>query len=562
MPPVQLIDVAAGELPRDRWAPDGAGPGTEPEPLSASVADFLTQRFGRPPHPAPITSTRSQEGTGPTRLTPDDLEAFARAFGSSVDAQAVVSTEPLVRSARATGMSYLDLLARRTGSMPTAPDAVALPRNHHDVMRVLQVCSERSVAVVPFGGGTSVVGGVTADLGGRPFVSLDTSRMNRLLSVNAVDMTATVGPGITGGELERLLGARGLRWGHVPQSWERASVGGYLATRSSGQASAGYGRSTATAIGLRVATPAGEVVLGRAPDSAAGPDLRQLFLGSEGTLGVITEATLSLRPAPEVRRYEALLLPDFQTGLDAVRHIVQARISPDVLRLSDPDETQASLQMSGPSGTARAVFDRYLELRGVDTGCLLILGWEDSRAQVRRRREAVRDALKGTGATSLGQRVGRSWEHGRFSGPRLRDTLMGYGYLVETLETATSWSDLPRLREVIAEALRASLTQHAAPFVMSHVSHTYPAGASLYVTVLAPATSEDPAGQWREAKSHVTDALMAHGATLTHHHAVGRDHAPWYSQEVGPLGVRALAAVKEAVDPEWILNPGVLIERP
>lgn len=560
MPPVPLIDVSAGELPRDRWAADGASTAGEPEPLSASVRGFLTERFAQPPQPAP--ASLDDRIPGPTRLDPDVLDAFARAFGSSAAARAVLSTDPRARAARATGMSYLDLLARRTGELPIAPDAVALPRDHQDVMTVLRVCSKHSIAVVPFGGGTSVVGGVTADLAERPFVSLDTSRMNRLLAVDATDMTATVGPGITGGELERLLAARGVRWGHVPQSWERASVGGYLATRSSGQASAGYGRSTATAIGLRVASPAGEVVLGRAPDSAAGPDLKQLFLGSEGALGVITEATLSVRPAPEVRRYEAVLLPDFQTGLDAVRHIVQARISPDVLRLSDADETQASLRMSGPSGTARTVFDKYLELRGVDEGCLLILGWEDSRAQVGRRRDAVRDALKGTGATSLGQRVGRSWEHGRFSGPRLRDTLMGYGYLVETLETATSWSALPRLREVIAEALRASLTRDVAPFVMSHVSHTYPAGASLYVTVLAPIDSDDPAGQWREAKAHVTEALMAQGATLTHHHAVGRDHAPWYPQEVGPLGVRVLAAVKETVDPAWILNPGVLIERP
>ncbi|MFC0198287.1 FAD-binding oxidoreductase, partial [Microbacterium arthrosphaerae] len=418
---------------------------------------------------------------------------------------------------------------------------------HAEVAAVLRVCDERSIAVVPFGGGTSVVGGVDPARGGhRAVIALDLARTAALLHLDAESMLATFGAGTTGPQAEELLGARGLTLGHFPQSFEYASLGGYAATRSSGQASRGYGRFDDLVHALRVATPAGDLQLGRSPASAAGPDLRQLLLGSEGAFGVITEVTVRVRALPAATAYRAWSFPDFATATAAFREATQRGIRPTVLRLSDETETRVNAAMGGHLTRMR--------------GCLAIATFEGASSV---EAEATRDALDAVflahGATSRGEDPARSWERGRFASPALRDTLMDAGVLAETLETATTWANLPGLKRAVTAALTEALTAAGTkPIVLCHISHVYPAGASLYFTVVAALTA-DPQGQWASAKDAASRAIGDAGGTITHHHAVGRDHLPYLEAEIGALGMDVLRAVKSVLDPRGIMNPGALV---
>ena len=444
---------------------------------------------------------------------------------------------------RCRGKSYLDLLAQRAGACEDAPDAVVAPADHEQVLAVLQVCAEAGVAVVPFGGGTSVVGGLEPLRG--PFealVSLDLGRMDRVLAVDARSLTAVLEPGLRLPEADRALGAHGLTLGHVPQSYEWASVGGCVATRSSGQASTGRGRIDDNLVAVRCATPLGELSTRDAPASAAGPALRQLVAGSEGVLGVITAVTLRVHPQPEASRYEGWLVPGFEAGCEALRALEQAGAAPDVVRLSDEDETRHTLAFARrrrrrPPRGRRSLPD---DLR---------LGGRGAGHRPPSRRGGARAA--GAGARYATQRPGQLWARSRFAGPHLRDHLLDRGVMVETLETATSWSRLGALHAAVRAALPGM-------HVGCHVSHLYPTGASLYFTVFAR-RSADPAAQWRAAKAAATDAIVAAGGTITHHHAVGRDHAPWMAAEAGELGVGVLRALKDRCDPAGIMNPGKLL---
>ena len=459
------------------------------------------------------------------------------------------------------GSSLTDLVHQRDGNLSRIPDAVLRPASHDEVLAILRVCREYGIAVVPFGGGTSVVGGVTAEAGVHDcVVAVALDRIADLLDIDRVSLTATVQPGMTGPTLERLLAARGLMWGHLPQSWERATIGGYVATRSAGQASTGYGRSNELVESVVLATPRGTVRLGRAPSSAAGPDLRELFIGSEGVLGIITSVTLRVRPQPNYSRYEGLMFPDYASGVAAFRALAQADLTGTVMRLSDRTETRSTLAMSGPQGRAGQALNKYLGLRGVADGCLGILAWEGfSPSATKARRRAAWVALRAHGAVPLGARVGASWRKHRFDGPYLRDVLLDAGYIAETLETAGDWSTLTQLHDAVRDALVTSLaTAEHEPLVLSHVSHVYGPGASLYFTVVARAET-DRAAQWAVGKNAACDAIMANGGTITHHHAIGTDHRPWMEQEVGEVGQDVLQAVKDLVDPTGILNPGKLL---
>ncbi|MGH3743622.1 MAG: FAD-binding oxidoreductase, partial [Mycobacteriales bacterium] len=459
---------------------------------------------------------------------------------------AEVRTDDEARVVRAGGKSYLDLLRARAGDTSHAPDAVVLPADENEVAAVLAACAAHRVAVVPFGGGTSVVGGVDP-VPLEAVVSLDLRRMDALLHVDETSLTATFQPGVRGPDAEALLRPYGLHLGHLPQSFEQATIGGFVATRSAGQASTGHGRIDDMVVALTLVTPAGTLRLGRGAKSAAGPDLRALVVGSEGVFGVITEVTLRVRRLPTETRYEGYLVRGFAAGRDLLRSLEQEGLAPDVARLSDPDETAVQLTLAG-GGAKGALTKAYVRARAGREACLLILGWED---RVAARRAMAKPAL--ARAVSLGQGAGRTWLHGRYDGPYLRDDLMDAGVLVETLETSASWSDLDRVHADVRAALTRSLGRCV---VMCHVSHLYPHGASLYFTVLAKATGAD---QWRRAKVAAGDAIVAAGATITHHHAVGADHRPWMGDEVGDLGLAVLRAVKATLDPDGICNPGTLL---
>ena len=531
--------------------------GTPPRPveLSGAAEQFLTGTLG---DPAPRPSRPAADlAVPPSRLKSDALAALARLVGSEA-----VSTAAGDRVGHSAGCSLTDYLHLRQADLdPRAiPDAVVRPASHDQVRDVLALCANQGILVVPFGGGTSVVGGVTAATD-QARIALGFDQMADVIGIDDDSMMVTVQPGITGPVLERILQSRGLTLGHLPQSWERATIGGYAATRSAGQASSGYGRSDEMIEALRVATPMGELTLGRGPKSAAGPDLRQLFIGSEGAFGVITEVTLRVRHQPTITRYEGVMFPSYEAGVAAFRDLAQHRVTSDVMRLSDTAETAATLAMSGPKGRTGDLFDRYLSLRNVDGGCMAIMGWEGySRRFVSARRSAAWSVMKDHRPVTLGPTVGNSWRKHRYDGPYLRDVLLDRGFIVETLETATHWSSIHRLREGVADALSAALRTADGhdPYVMSHISHVYETGGSLYFTVITP-SQDDPVAQWAKAKTAAMDAIAAAGATITHHHAVGRDHAPWLEAEIGLEGVRLLRGIKGLVDPQGVLNPGVLV---
>ena len=422
---------------------------------------------------------------------------------------------------------------------------------HDDVAAVLAWAVEHYVAVVPFGGGTCVTGGLAARRDGfAGLVSLDLVRMKRLVSVDHESMTAVLEPGLRGPEAEALLAAEGVLLGHYPQSFEFATIGGFAATRSSGQSSAGYGRFDALVVGLRVATPRGEVRLGSAPANAAGPDLRQLFLGSEGAFGVITEVTVRVRTLPEEKVYEGWRWASFADGADAMRTLAQAGMLPTVLRLSDEAETAINLARPQEVGQSE------IGSESAGGNCLMITGYEGTPSAVEARRADVTALLSGLGGTPVGEAAGEAWAHGRFNAPYLRDSMLDVGVLVETLETATFWSN----REALYSGVKAALEQTLGKgtLVLCHISHVYETGCSLYFTV-ATKESADPLPQWLAAKAAANDAIVAAGATITHHHAVGTDHKLWLVHEIGELGVSVLRAVKADLDPTGVLNPGVLI---
>jgi alkyldihydroxyacetonephosphate synthase len=522
----------------DAWGDPGAA-----KPLSDGIRSLLTAALG-----IDTTSTielRSEQ----VRLRPSALSADDRAALSALVGADHCRTADRDRLLRAGGKSTLDLLRRKDTGEQDAPDAILLPGDEEQIAQILTYCSEHRIAVVPFGGGTSVVGGldpVRAEFS--VVVSLDLRRLNRLVTLDKESGEAELEAGVTGPQAEEMLGAQGFSLGHFPQSFQFATIGGFAATRSSGQNSAGYSRFDDMVRGLRVITPAGVLDLGRAPASAAGPDLRQLIVGSEGTFGVITRVRVRVHPIPEATRYEAWSFPDFATGAAALRAVTQTGTGPTVIRLSDEVETGINL------ATTEAIGEQ-----GGTGGCLAITVFEGTTAHTESRHAETHTVLAAHGGTSLGDAPARAWEHGRFGAPYLRDSLLSAGALCETLETATTWSNVPALKAAVTEALTAALKlSGTAALVMCHISHVYPTGASLYFTVVA-AQRGNPIEQWRAAKTAASEAMVRCGATITHHHAVGTDHKPWMTAEVGELGVRVLRAVKDVLDPTGILNPGKLI---
>jgi alkyldihydroxyacetonephosphate synthase len=491
---------------------------------------------------------RAAVDPGDATLPDRSLAADVRAALEHAVGADHVTSDAAARVAHTRGWSTPDLLKLRAGNASDAPDAVVFPGTHDEVVHVLEICTEYRVAVVPFAGGTSVVGGlVAARTGFTGVIALDVRHLDAMTDLDEESRIVTLGAGLRGTGAEALLNDAGYTLGHFPQSYEGASIGGYAAARSAGQSSAGYGRFDEMVVGLVLATPRGTVRLGTAPMSAAGPDLRQLVLGSEGSLGVITSVTVRVRPKPAVRIYDGWRFESFDQGAAALRRLVQDGPEPTVLRLSDEAETAVNLA------------DPEAVLGSGPGGCLAIAGYEGTDADVAARREACTAMLTDAGGESMGTAPGEAWRTGRYRAPYLRDPLLDAGALVETLETATFWSNIPALKTAVTTALTESLTGQGTPaVVLCHISHVYETGASLYFTVLC-AQAADPIGQWHAAKQAANAAIRAAGATITHHHGVGTDHRETYQQEIGPLAVNMLRAAKAAVDPAGVLNPGVLI---
>ncbi|HVR04431.1 MAG TPA: FAD-binding oxidoreductase [Solirubrobacteraceae bacterium] len=546
--------MASGEgvAPMRWW---GWGDPGHPPGLPAHALAFLRETVGVAPRSCPPVALAHVQLPSPS------LPAGALAELRSLLGEEAVRETHAERVGHAAGRGYPDLVRLRAGTPKGAPDAVVYPSDARRLRALLELCGRRSLALVPFGGGTSVVGGVAPLRGAHAGVlSLDMRRLDALVELDRESRIATVQAGMRAPALERLLGAQGLTLGHFPQSYEHVSLGGCAATRSAGQASTGYGRFEQLVLGLRLAAPAGELELPALPASAAGPQLRELALGSEGMLGVIHELALRVRPAPTYRRYEGVFFTDFASGTQALRALAQERLAPAVTRLSDEQETRMSLALAGGGGLKGRLGRAYLGARGYGGGCLAILGFEGAAVDVEGRRARALALVRAHGGLPVGRSPGEAWRAQRFVAPYLRDDLLTHGVLVETLETATRWSRLGELYREVGRAIAGALEKQGTPgLVMCHVSHVYETGASLYFTFLARQREGHELEQWQAVKRAAGDAIAAHGGTITHHHAVGCAHTPWLEREIGESGVQALRALKAELDPTGIMNPGKLL---
>lgn len=514
-----------------RWSGWGAT-GYKPvlsEPFRLLAEDVL----GSEAVPVATVSLASVEVARSQLIYGAERNALEGAVGSSN-----VRDDHHTRVAHTYGRSTADLLRLRRGDALAAPDAVVFPGSHAETVAVLKVCAATGIAVVPYGGGTSAVGGLEPLRGEcSSLISLDVRRLDEVVAVDELSLTATLEAGLRGPEAEFLLGQRGLILGHYPLSFPFATIGGFAATRSAGQASAGYGRFDAMVIALKVATPGGSIEVGRAASSAAGPDLRQVFLGSEGVLGVITEVKLRVARRPAARQYDGWAFPDFASGQTALRQLAQTGVGPTLVRLSDELETSLSNELP--------------------TGSLLIIGFEGTQPSVECRRSLALDVVLACGARPL-IGAGERWLGRRYGGPHSRDALLDVGVMTETIETATSWSDLLPLYHAVKRALVNALGPSGKPTVWCHTSHIYSSGACLCFTAAAP-VGDDPLPRWRLANDAARAVIAEHGASLSHHRGVGLDNAAWMATEIGHPGLGILRSLKRQLDPSGVLNPGKLV---
>jgi alkyldihydroxyacetonephosphate synthase len=531
-----------------RW--NGWGAEGSSAALSGEALRLLELEVGRPEENLPPDATLG--------------EVVASVPSSRLPASDRLSHDPEDRVRHARGQSLPDWVALRSGRLRLVPDAVGHPASDDDVAALLTLATTNGAMVIPYGGGTSVVGGVTpATDDDRPVLTLALDRLGGLLDLDERSGLATFGPGTAGPDLEAALAPRGLTLGHFPQSFERSTLGGWIAARSVGQQSIGFGRIEALFAGGRVVAPAGTLELPRNPASAAGPDLRQLVLGSEGRLGVITRATVRAVPKPDREAFPAWFLPDWPSAVDAARDVARTRLPLSMLRVSTPLETQSVLAMAGRS-RGGDLLARYLRLRGLGPErSLVIVGASGLERFVEGAVRETGTILRRHGGVAVGGSIGRRWIATRFRSAELRDTLWDAGYALDTLETAVDWTRLPDLAAAVGRALRHGLDDSGERVhAFSHLSHVYPDGSSLYATYVfrRSADPDETLEQWRRLKRGASEAIVAGGGTISHQHGVGRDHLPYLEAEKGELGMAALADIARRFDPNGIMNPGVLVE--
>jgi alkyldihydroxyacetonephosphate synthase len=524
--------VTFGTYPVWGWATDPAEQPTvsDLEALRPLVTDHLGMAAQAPEQPAPLPELPADRVSG--RL-PASLVAISTA-------------DPLDRARHALGRSYVDLVRGVRGQLDHVPDAVLRPADESQVTAALDWCSSARVAVVPYGGGTSVVGGVEPDVGDgwTGVVSLDLANLAGVVEVDPLSRAARVRAGTPGPRLEDELRPHGLTARFFPQSFERSTVGGWVVTRAAGHFSTRLTHIDDLVESVRAVTPTGLWESRRLPGSGAGPSPDRMLLGSEGSLGIVTEAWLRVQPRPQHRWSATLAAPDLTTGAVAVRALLHAGLLPATCRLIDAAESATT----GTLATGEAA---------------LVLGFESYGAPLDDGADAlalcVDAGLRVVEAGARGE-AGESWRSSFVRAPYIREQLVLLGLLVETFETAVTWDRFDEFVADVTAAAEAAVREVCGSGrVTCRLTHVYPDGAAPYFTVMAPARRGSEIAQWREIKAAASAAIGAGGGTITHHHAVGRDHMPWYAGQRPEPFARALAGAKHAVDPAGVLNPGVLL---
>jgi len=494
-------------------------------------------------------------------LSPDLSAALAEAVGGGS-----VSTDRLDRVVHARGKSLRDLVRHRRGDLGRLPDVVVRPADEDGVAAIMRAALDADAVLIPFGGGTSISGSLEAPAQERrTVISLDVSRLRRVLAVDAASGLAQVQAGAFGPDLERQLNAQGWTLGHFPDSFTHSTLGGWIATRSSGMQSDRYGDIADLTRAVRVVTPSGLLVTRPVPHTSTGPSVREMVLGSEGRLGVITEATVHVRRVPERRVILGYLFPTWADGLAAMQAIAASEAAPSVTRVSDASETGFSFATrKDPSVVDRLksrALTTYLRRRrgfDVDAMCLSFVGYEGSHGHVAEQRKAVGRIVGRHGGLCIGASPGELYDQKKFDTPYIRDFLLDRGALADVSETAAPWSRLPTVYDTVMAAAHGAFDELGVRgYIMCHLSHSYHAGACLYFTfAFKPSARDGGLAEYDLVKSAIQQAFMDSGATLSHHHAVGTEHARWLEQDISAPGVAMLQALFTGVDPGSNLNPG------
>jgi alkyldihydroxyacetonephosphate synthase len=527
-----------------RW--NGWGEESRQYPLPASAIRFLVAVLGEG-DPKPDATWEQVLGHVPTSRLPT-IPLFTTAPGD--------------RLLHARGQSLPDWIALRSGELEIFPDGVAYPRDARQVREIMEFARQYSIRLIPYGGGTSVVGHITPLAGPDPLLTLDLSKIDTFYGLDVSSCLATFGAGVKGPILEKALNSVGYTLGHFPQSFELSTLGGWVATRSSGQQSDYYGRIEDLFAGGHLETFHGPLDLPPFPASAAGPDLRQIVLGSEGRLGVITSAIVRVRRLPEFETFHGIFFRDWENGIAALRTLAQEGLALSMLRLSDAQETETTLELSGKDELVN--WARHgLGMIGYGEGrCLLVMGITGTRRAANQALNRAMQVLRDFGGLPTGTTIGKLWNQSRFFTPFLRNTLWERGYALDTLETAFPWSTLLPAADSIRQALQQGIEVFGErSLIFAHLSHAYPSGASLYITYLFR-RGHDPAmtlQRWRRMKTAASQAILAYGGTISHQHGVGVDHAPYLAAEKGEPGMRLLSAAVHSLDPDGLLNPGKLL---
>jgi alkyldihydroxyacetonephosphate synthase len=515
-------------------------------PLPASAAVYLANLLG-PGQKLPDAALESVVASVPPTRHPADP---------------MISDDPLDRLFHARGQSLPDWVDLRSGRIKGFPSGIAYPETEDQVNELLNYGRRNQVRIIPYGGGTSVVGHINPLADNMPSITVDLRQMAGLIDMDHNSRLATFWAGVTGPQLEKQLQQHGMTLGHFPQSFEYSTLGGWIATRSSGQQSYYYGRIEDSFAGGRLLTFDGPLDLPAFPASAAGPDLRHMVLGSEGRLGIITKATMRVRPVPEKEQFYAAFFHDWDSGMAALRDMAQAKVPVSMLRLSDAQETETTLVLSGkdrilPWANRGLRFFGYNQER-----CLLLYSVTGKPKGHGRLRRQISSYIRAHGGLPTGGMIGEQWRKSRFRTPYLRNTLWEQGYAIDTLETAVCWSAVNAMTNAVKEILRDGLTgDDERVLVFCHLSHVYCDGASIYFTYLFR-RSADPdrtLAHWQRLKQAASEQIVAHGGTISHQHGVGIDHARFLVAEKGQAGLRLLEAACQTLDPDGLLNPGKLL---
>ena len=474
----------------------------------------------------------------------------------------IFAADSVVRLDHARGQSFPDWIAMRAGRMGPYADGVAMPTTHEEAVQVLAEAKKIGAMVIPYGGGTSVVGHLNVPSSDRPVVNISLEKMNHLLAVDETSMLATFGAGTPGPQVEAQLKDRGYLVGHFPQSYEYSTLGGWVVTRSSGQQSYRYGRIENLFAAGKLVTPRGELKVGGIPASSAGQDLREAVMGSEGRFGLLTEVTARIRRLPEREDFHGVFFPDWDSAAQAVRALVQWDVPLSMVRLSNEVETETQLALVSGHQTAITWLKRYLRFRGVSTGqCMLMIGITGTELECSYAKHRALQVTERFGGVHVGRFIGKGWAKNRFRGPYLRNSLWDSGYAADTVETCVNWTQVtPLMRAIEKTAHDTMAAQNERVHAFTHLSHVYRQGCSIYSTFVyrSAGSYEADFERWSKLKTALSETIVAHGGTISHQHGVGVDHAPYLPAEKGVLGMDLIRAMAREFDPQGMMNPGKL----